>query len=137
VLREFKKEWAIKRHGDFFKRGKTPDDEVIAKCGAEGWGIISADDSMWFMHQEALQRNAIRLFTFTSGNMRRADYMAALVFARKKIIEFMKSPGPFCGRIYKNGNVTITRGLGAVSQAEKNREAVAYEATLKEVESSS
>lgn len=131
VLREFDKEWAIKRHGDYFKRAKTPDPEVIARCGKEGWGIISADDSMWFMHQQALQDHKIRLFTFTSGNLRRAEYLAALVFGRRKIIDFMKTAGPFCGRIQKNGHVAITRGLGALSQSEISRLANEYEQTLR------
>jgi hypothetical protein len=116
----------IRRHGDYFKRGKTPEEEVIARCGREGWGIISADEAMWFMHQEALREKSIRLFTFTSGNLRRAEYLASLVFGRRKIIEFMKLEGPFRGRIHKNGFVTIGRGVGAVSDEESVAQAAVH-----------
>lgn len=99
----------FERHLIRFGRG-TLDETWLAFVGKNRWVVLTADKriSYNYLEQRALQRNAVREFVFTSGNMSGREMAESLEIALPKMIKMCRrfSP-PFVAAITRTGEVHL------------------------------
>jgi hypothetical protein len=90
----------------------APDPDWIADASARGWAIISGDKGLELdgINRHAVVKNAARVFLLADTNSRGAEWAAALVAGRHRIIKIAgENRGPFYCKINKTSEQHVEK----------------------------
>lgn len=99
----------FERHLSHFTRG-TPDEEWLPLIGRNKWVLLTADKRIRYnlLEKRALEKNSVREFVFSSGNMSGQEMALALERALPKMQRLCgRLAPPFVAAITRAGEVHI------------------------------
>jgi hypothetical protein len=99
----------FERHLSYFSRG-TLDESWLPLVGKNGWILLTADKRIRYnlLEKRALEKNSVREFVFTSGNMSGQEMAEALKQGIRKILNLChRIDPPFVATITRRGEVHL------------------------------
>ena len=99
----------FERHLSHFSRG-TLDENWLPLVGKNGWVLLTADKRIRYnlLEKRALDKNRVREFVFTSGNMSGREMAEALELGIRKMLNICsRIDPPFVASITRNGEVHL------------------------------
>jgi len=105
----------VERHLNHFARG-TPDEDWLPFVGANGWLLLTTDSRIRYRSNEkqAVIRNNVRMFYFTTNNLSGREMAIALEKALPQIRRlFISQSPPFIASISRSGDVQLKGKLTA------------------------
>lgn len=97
-------------HDAVFQRQDTPDEEWLARAGAEGWVVITKDKLIRKrpIERQALLSSGVRAFVFSGGNLSGIEMAESISRALPRMLRLIAStPPPFIARITGSGDVAL------------------------------